>query len=683
MGKSRSCRASEPGHDTCPSSGNTGAARSARSGETRAKLALVCSAALLLPGVLVVAAFAQDEPPKVEAPRAVPPPAADSQTPLESAPQEVQKQDPVPAEKKAAPAPGDQEKPAPPAPGDDKEKAAPPSAPAEDQKTAPAPAEDARKTAEPTSAEKIREVFDLADALSTRYKFIEKYGREEDAKRPQLITQYRVGVLETTKFETDRAKGAPERKERSRLMKFVERAGRTGKLGEAADLIRRYDTVMVKDLVQARALNPPLLQGLTISLRNRPPLKAEIISLTPGRSLREDEFNMIQSDVNLPALTSFFSPIGRRVGETWEILPTAVQAVSGNLPDEDGYEMTGTLNKVSRSADGASLVAEIGVAGHFDVEGDRSAFNARIEFVFVPQGVFIPKAVAKREEASKTLEATGSIKLALLSFVRVSDVPETEGRLKSRIIFELIMERRPLALQPGERGAPSAPLEIQPVPKADEENSWVTYDDPAGRFHFRHPQELGPSPTRDPTMHEVELADFRPTGDARFAVILPHNTGDRERNLLFQDAKRFQKAIENQFSRAKDQMRWGSANWLDEEDWKTRNRKVFRMEGEFTLEKGGRPAFVDFYLVSEAGSSKTFVIESWIDREGGHVPFRNNVEDIIRGFQWSPSEKRLSTPSTAPGAPATPASAPGPAAAPAATDLPPLAPATAPNAPQQ
>ena len=63
--------------------------------------------------------------------------------------------------------------------------------------------------AAPTSEEKIREVFDLADALSTRYKFIERYGLEEDAKKPQLITQYRVGVLETTKYETDRAKGAP------------------------------------------------------------------------------------------------------------------------------------------------------------------------------------------------------------------------------------------------------------------------------------------------------------------------------------------------------------------------------------------------------------------------------------------------------------------------------------------
>ena len=149
---------------------------------------------------------------------------------------------------------------------------------------------------------------------------------------------------------------------------------------------------------------------------------------------------MIEHDISIPALMAFLSPTGRRVGETWEIPDTAVQAVSGNPPDENGYEMTGTLNKVSRSADGNSLVAEIGVAGHFEVEGDPCAFNARIDFTFVPQGVSIPKAVAKTEAASKTLEATGSIKLALLSFVRVMDVPGTDGRLKDRITFELIME---------------------------------------------------------------------------------------------------------------------------------------------------------------------------------------------------------------------------------------------------
>ena len=231
---------------------------------------------------------------------------------------------------------------------------------------------------------------------------------------------------------------------------------KAGKLGEAPDLIRRYDAVIFKDVVQARALSPPLLQGLTIWYRNRPPLKAEIISLTADRSLREDEFDLIQSDVNLPALTSFFSPVGRRVGETWEILPSAVQAVSGNPPNEEGYEMTGTLKKVSKSEDGDSLVAEIGVAGHFGVLRDPCAFNASIEFTFVPRGVSIPKAVAKKEQASKTVEATGSIKLALLSFVRVADVPETDGRLKHRVTIELIMERRPLAPQPGERGEPSA-----------------------------------------------------------------------------------------------------------------------------------------------------------------------------------------------------------------------------------
>ncbi len=432
-------------------------------------------------------------------------------------------------------------------------------------------------------------------------------------------------------------------------MKFVERTGKAGKLGEAPDLIRRYDAVIFKDVVQARALSPPLLQGLTIWYRNRPPLKAEIISLTADRSLREDEFNMIQSDVNLPALTSFFSPVGRRVGETWEILPSAVQAVSGNPPNEEGYEMTGTLKKVSKSADGASLVAEIGVAGHFGVLRDPCAFNASIEFTFVPQGVSIPKAVAKKEQASKTVEATGSIKLALLSFVRVADVPETDGRLKHRVTIELIMERRPLAPQPGERGEPSAPLELQPVPKATEENSWITYDDPLGRFHFRHPQELLLTPTRLSDLHTLELTDIRPAGNAVVGLVLPENRGNAERDLLFHDAKHFQQVLEREAAKGPDHTTWGTIGWLEDEDWKTRKRKVFRMEGAVRGDEDAPTVYVDFYLVNEINSSRSFKITAWMGREGGHLAFRKDVEDIIRSFQWSPAEKRPSPPSTAPG----------------------------------
>ena len=675
MGEVRSRWASERVDDHCHPLRRSGEARLGRRGEKGTRASLVLSIALLLPGTIsIAAAAAQDEPPKVEAPKAAPPLAPDSPLGLEPAPQDVQKKDSSADEKqKGAPtAPDDQEK-------------AKPTAPADAQKDAPAAAEDATKKSAPADPNHDLRVFELADALSTRYKFVERYGGTEDPQKPHLITQYRVGVKETTKYETDRPQGAPERNERSRLMLYVERAAKVTRLGELTDLMRRYDFVVFNDLVKARALNPPLLKGLTIWYHRRPPLKPQILSLTPDRGLRADEYTLIAQDVNIANLMAFFPVVGQRVGDTWKIPPSSVQAVSGSKPDDRDFELTGTLQKVSRSEDGKSLLAEIGVAGQFDVEGHPSAFNARIDFVFEPRGVALPTAGAVAEGASKVVEATGSIKLALLSHVKVAELPGSDGRLKQRVTVELSLERRPLALQPGERGVAVPELALQSPPTATQENAWVTYDDPAGRFHFRHPQELAQYESNEPIQHAVDLKDVRPSGAALLAVKLPSNRGDAELDRLYFDAKHFQTEIQKYFTRPKDEDRvtWGKSGWLEDEDWKTLKRKVFRMEGRFTREEGAAPVYIDFYLVSELTGSKSFVVEGWIGREGEHVKYRNDVEDVIRSFQWGPSEKRAPAPTAAPAATTAPAAGPAAGATPASPETPPVAPAITPIAPQQ
>jgi hypothetical protein len=679
MGEARSAWASEPVDDQSRPPRNSGEGRLGRSGRKRARASLVLAVALLVPGTMAVAAAAaQDEPPKVEAPKSAPPPAPELPVGLESAPQDVQKKDAAPVEKqKAAPtAPNDQEK-------------APPAAPADTQKEAPAAAEDATKKPASADTPDARRVFELADALSTRYRFVERYGIEEDPNRPQLITQYRVGVIETTKYETDRAQGAPERNERSRLMLYVERAAKVGRLGELTDLMRRYDAIRFNDLVKARPLNPPLLKGLTIWYHRRPPLKPQIFSLTEGRGLRDDEYILIEQDVNIPNLIAFFPRTAQRVGDTWEIPPAAVQDISGRLPDGAGFELTGTLHKVSKSEDGKNLIAQIGVEGQFDVMRQPSAFKALIDFVFQPRGVAIPAGVAKAEGASKVVEATGAITVAKLAHVKVAELPGSDGRLKQRVTVELTLERRPLALEPGEKGVAVAALPPQPPPTATQENSWVMYDDPAGRFSFRHPQELAQYEAKSPIQHAVDLGDFRPSGAALLGVMLPSNRVDTERDLRFFDAKHFQAEMEKEFAPTKDQDRltWGAVGWLEDEDWKARKRKVFRMEGRFTPEKGGPPVYIDLYLVSDLNSQKSFTVEAWMGREGAHVAYRNDVEDVIRSFQWTPSEKRSPAPAAAPATTTAPAAAPAAApeagATPASPETPPVAPATAPNAPQQ
>ena len=49
-----------------------------------------------------------------------------------------------------------------------------------------------------------------AEALSVRYRFIERYSPTEDPDHPERITQYRVGLRETQKTEREKQQGAPD-----------------------------------------------------------------------------------------------------------------------------------------------------------------------------------------------------------------------------------------------------------------------------------------------------------------------------------------------------------------------------------------------------------------------------------------------------------------------------------------
>ena len=410
---------------------------------------------MLLPATMAATAAAQDEPPKVEAPKvgpaATPGLATGARKPP---PQDVQKKESAPDEKK---------KDAPTAP-DDKEKAAP-TAPADAQKPAPAAPDDTKKNAEPPVTDADRKAaLEAVGALSTRYKFVERYGIEDDPRLPQMLTQYRVGMLETTKYEIERPQGAPERSQRSRTIVYAERAAKVGKLGEPIDLIRRDDKVVLRDLVQPRPVNPPLLQGLTILYRYRPPLRPLIISLSPDRPIREDEYSMIEEEVSISNLMAFLPATPKRVSESWTIPPGAVLSVSGRAPDTEGYELTGTLEGVSRSPDGNSSVAEIDIAGKFAVEAQPGAFHARIIFEFVARGVAAPAGRAI-DGASTVMLAEGKIKRADLSLVRWGNLPEGEGRLKHKLTIELIVERRPMTPAAGESGPAPAPWPYPALPR--------------------------------------------------------------------------------------------------------------------------------------------------------------------------------------------------------------------------
>ncbi len=100
------------------------------------------------------------------------------------------------------------------------------------------------------------------------------------------------------------------------------------------------------------------------------------------------------------------------------------------------------------------------------------------------------------------------------------------GRLRQTVTRELIVDRR--IDDPGEAAA--AP---RLSPEANEENSWLTYDDPQGKFHFRFPQEFRPG--RPPDDFSLELVRPRPGGPDTLEFQRVVKTGDAEADRLNRD----------------------------------------------------------------------------------------------------------------------------------------------------
>jgi hypothetical protein len=627
-------------------------------------------AGLLLLGTLQPpSARAQDDPPKVEAPTSAPGAPADA--PKSQAPpiSEVLKQDSAPAEqqKGAATEPAETQKGA-------------PTEPAEKQKDAPSAPEDTQKKAAPVpSAAERDEMLDAAQAVSTAYKFAERYGVEDDPTRPELITQYRVGMQHTAKFLREKAQVAPERNQWSRTSLYTERIAKVTRSGEPSDLIRRYDRIILsKELLPARPLNPPWLEGLTIWYQRRAALKPLVISLTAGRTLREDELSTITDDISIPQLSAFFPPIPKRVSETWEIKPSAVQRVSGELPDSSDYELTGTLDNVTKAADGKTLIAEIGVTGRFSLLSGPSAFNARIEFEFEPGGVAVPRPAA--EGKAKVVQAYGRITHAKLAHSLATDQPDTASRMKVLVTHEVVLERRPLALRPGERGTPVAPLVVPvPMPEATPENSWVSFEHADRGFRFRHPQELRlQGQGGGPGSLEIRFADDRPTGRAALSVVVPTRTTTSAGDGVIHDPVSLKKQLESQWAADGVEVAKGQADWLPDNDWKELKRRVYRLEAGLTIEGRDRPIFADHYFV-EMTRNQNFAVFSYTERPD-HVAYRTQAENVIRSFQFGPADKLpVQQPDSQP-------TSPSPGTNPARPDTPdaasaPVTPAPAPSQP--
>jgi hypothetical protein len=510
-----------------------------------------------------------------------------------------------------------------------------------------------------------------AEPLSLKYRFIEKYALDTDPTRHD--SQYMVASMDTIRTETEKPQGAPDRTEHIYQTIYTEAPLQVNKLGEVIEAMRRYDVFqLVKGSSPLPPYNPPILKGLTISWKLAPGKTPQVLSLTDKRPLRQLEYEAMIDQLFIPRLMAILPRTPIRVGDTWRILRQAGQTLLGRLPEAGEYALDGTLTDVRRAASGTTLTAVFEIAGQIELEEGPGDVKAQIHFVFessVPAPPPTDSGAAPKPAAAATadtaadrkhgiVEARGRISRVLMGRSLVSSIPG-EDRLKRFMSRELNLERRPLPLDtPTTPGAIGTPLERPATPPiADHDHSWLVYDDPQGRFHFSHPQELRLDPGGLMDSNAVGLVDRQPMGDTVLFIRYQPKTGDDARDLQLRDPEYHRRVFQSTWEKRRGQIVPGSSGWLPEAEWKAEKRRVYRIEAALkqtdTEPGAAQRVYCDYYLVLFATNQSIVVTAMTV--QDPHLNFRKQVEEVIRNFEFGASKGRAPIAS-----PARPAPASGP-----------------------
>ena len=455
--------------------------------------------------------------------------------------------------------------------------------------------------------------------LTTRFHFLERYSSTEERSRLDAIGPYKVGVRETNKVLIEKPQGAPERDEWTTQAIYTERSARMSGSATVSAVVRRYEAFQQDPDPSAKPSRPRPLQGLTIWYQLQPGEAPQVLSLVPDRGLREDEFQIIDRQVFLPELSALLPTLPVRIGDTWRIPRARLAALLGDRPVR-GNPLTGTLKEVRKGVKGPNWEATLGVTGRLLLPEGETLINAAVRFQFPPPSPEAAPAAGKGDGDGSTVEAPGAILEVRMALSSSAALPGTNSRLKKISTRDVVVGR-----QLSTQGATLTPPEAPPTPT--EANSWLTYEDPLGRFHFRHPQSHRPVP--QPDSNSVLLNDPRPTGPDPIDIRLQVGA-DRQRL----DPEFHRKQLEAEWDRNHFEVIRGPAEWLDDPGWEKAKMRVFRIEAALSL---GSPTtrtvqriHADYYLVLLPRES-LFVTS--MTGEDPPLPFRKQVETLIRTFR--------------------------------------------------
>lgn len=450
--------------------------------------------------------------------------------------------------------------------------------------------------------------------LTHRYRFSEQYFARDAAAAPGLIGAYRVTARET--FREDSGAPAPARPARVRQVEYIERPSEVSGLGTVVATMRTYERLQSVPEESAGDSSVPLLNGLTVWYRPQRDALPQILSLE-GRRLREREYDLAAHQIFLPGLSALLPGNSVRIGDTWRIPHKAVQALLAE-PETRATTLTGRFQELRRPLVGAGLQAAFAITGRIQTPLAETLVNAEVVFTFST-----PRAgdAAKKVNDDALVDARGAITDLRMARVAQGNLPGPDGGpgRKFRVEQQVVLERRLGGLGPVVRG--TAPTTTPPATVA---NSWLTYNDPKGRFSFQHPQDLLPPSRGQSTPESSPNSIFLTKGgsEGRDLVQIEVFTDRREPEALKAN-------LDSMWQRAQGDVIRGGEEWLPPLDWPS--MKVYRIEAALKPPfRGPRAQRIHFdaYLLQLADDTSMTAIAT-TTRDA--VPaFRRDIEQMLK-----------------------------------------------------
>jgi hypothetical protein len=470
--------------------------------------------------------------------------------------------------------------------------------------------------------------------LSTRYQFQERYTAEEKGSSA-AIGQYRVGMRQIVTASEETRQGGPRTMRSTIKSVFLERPAVVDAGGIVSAAIRRYEkfdqSSMPPDTRKPKGPRP--LEGMTLWYQ-RQSGDPVILSLTEGRGLREKEFRYaVHYDIFFPNLLALLPTRAIRIGDTWAVSSTGVGNIVGQAIAH-GNPLKGKLENVTKTADRPDYEAIMSISGRVTVPSGETAVNAELVFTFPPPRPSADPAATKDDADEGTMIASGGITELRMATVKTEAQPENV-RLRHIIKREIVLNRQ--------LSSPAALLPIpSPLPTPSETNSWLTYEDPQGRYTFRHPQDFAIVSDVDGNL--VELQRFRGASSEpdQFNLEIRPKTGDAAADRENRDPTVMTNQVKADWTQDKLDIRLGPAAWQPDTDWGPSKLKVYRLNAALTdRPPGKRPVRLnaDVYLVLTTRDD-CFLVQATtaLDPPG---PFRKQVEALIKTVQFgSPAPRR-------------------------------------------